>query len=117
MLFTVFLQKIISKIINCLRSRTLPNEYIIASAIKMDGHVFVGKRHGDAGFQYMQLTGKQSCIYTQDGFITSKMRFIKRKKAFRLAKKNGQFRREELGRLAGCTHPTLLRELFSEDLW
>jgi len=117
MLFTVFLQKIISKIINCLRSRPLPNEYIIASAIKIDGHVFVGKRHGDAGFQYMQLTGKQRCIYTQDGFITSKMRFINRKKAFRLAKKNGQFKREELACLAGSNGFTSLEELFSEDLW
>jgi hypothetical protein len=99
------------------RWRTRHDEYIIASAIEMDGHVFVGKRHGDAGFQYMQLTGKQRCNYTKDGFITSRMRFINRRTAFKLAKKNGQFKREELGRLAGCTHPTLLKELFSEDLW
>jgi hypothetical protein len=92
-------------------------EYIIASAIKMDGHIFVGKRHGDAGFQYMQLTGKQKCVYIHDGFITSKMRFINRKKAFKLAKKNGQFKRGELARLAGSNDFTSLEELFSEDLW
>jgi len=92
-------------------------EYIIASAIKMDGHVYVGKRHGDAGFQYMQLTGKHRCHFTKDGFLTSKLRFINREKAFKLAKRNGQFKREELARLSKCTHPTILKQLFSEDLW
>jgi len=96
---------------------SLKEEYIIASAVKKDGHVFVGKRHGDAGFQCLQLTGRQRCPSTEDGFITSKLRFIHRDEAFILAKKNGQFKRDELGRLAGCLHPTILKELFSEDLW
>lgn len=93
------------------------NEYIIASAVKENGHVFVGKRHGDAGIQYLQMTGKQRCSYTEDGFITSKLRFIDRKKAFKLAKKNGQFKREEIARLCGSNDITSLEELFSEDLW
>jgi len=93
------------------------NEYIIASAIKMDGHIFVGKRHGDAAWQYMNITGTSQCHFHDDGFITSTLRFINRKEAFILAKQNGQFKREELGRLSGCTNTTLLEELFSEDLW
>ena len=105
---------------NCLHYKKdcfLADEYIIASAIMMDGHIFVGKRHGDAGKNYMDITGADKCHYRNDGFITSKLRFIDRKEAFILAKQNGQFKREELGRLAGCTNPTLLEELFSEDLW
>ena len=93
------------------------DEYIVASAIMVDGHVYVGKRHGDAGRQYMDITGAESCHYRNDGFITSKLRFINREEAFILANQNGQFKREELGRLSGCTNPTFLIELFSEDLW
>ena len=92
-------------------------EYIVASAIRIDGQVFVGKRHGDAGFNYMKITGANKAIYGDDGFITSQMRFIDRKEAFILANKNGQFKREELARLANSTYPTVFKELFSEDLW
>ena len=92
-------------------------EYIIESAIEMDGNIFTGIRHGDACRQYMSITGASHCVYKKDGFITSKLRFIDRKEAYILAKQNGQFKREELALKAGSEHVTSLEELFSEDLW
>jgi len=89
---------------------------IIASAIKIDGHVFVGKRHGDAGLAAMKILGINKVHYHDDGFITSGLKFLNRKEAYFYAKEHGQFKREELANLAGCC-PTSLQELFSEDLW
>jgi hypothetical protein len=93
---------------------------IIASAVRLpDGQVFVGKRHGDAGRQAIDILGLGRVSYSDDGFITSGLRFLNRKEALVYAKEHGQFKRYELcnkdenGNFYGYDGD----ELFSEDLW
>jgi hypothetical protein len=94
---------------------------IIASAVRLpDGQVFVGRRHGDAGRQAVELLGLDRVSYSDDGFITSGLRFLNREEALVYAKEHGQFRRYELwhnkdenGNFNGYDGD----ELFSEDLW
>jgi hypothetical protein len=90
---------------------------IVASAIKIDGQVFVGKRHVDAAKAAMEILGLEKISYRDDGFITSDLKFLNREEALIYAKEHNQYKREELARLSGCTNPTILKELFSEDLW
>ena len=92
-------------------------EYITAAAVMMEGKIYLGKRHGDAGMQYMNLAGAKKCNYNKDGFITNTLRFISREEAYMFAKMNGQFKREVLAKKSGCDDTTALEELFSEDLW
>ena len=65
----------------------------------------------------MDILGLEKVFYDDEGFIASDLKFLNRKEAFVYAKEHGQFKREELARLAGCTNPAILEELFSEDLW
>jgi hypothetical protein len=84
---------------------------IVASAIRLpdDGRVFVGKRHGDAGHIALEMLGLEPGFYYDSGFLTSDLQFLTRKEAYKLAKKNGQFKRGDTG-----FHS---KELYSEDLW
>jgi hypothetical protein len=83
---------------------------IIASAIKLpDGKIFVGQRHSDAGCVAMKVLNLGGGFYYDSGFLTSDLQFLTRKEAYKLAKKNGQFKRGDTG-----FHD---RELYSEDLW
>lgn len=83
---------------------------ITASAVKLkNGMVFVGKRHGDAMRHARNILDSDiKNLIIDDGFITSDLRFLNRFEAYKLAKENGQFRRDYV-----CG----LEELFSEDLW
>jgi hypothetical protein len=96
--------------------KTNSQERIIASAVKLgNGHIYVGKRHTDAQKNAVSILGEDNFLKARvidDGFITSELRFIKRKEAFILAKNNGQFKRYELQK-SGYDGD----ELFSEDLW
>jgi hypothetical protein len=101
-------------------------DMIIASAIKLpDGRIFVGKRHGDAIRNVISILAlpesNTHVIVADDGFITSDLKFLNREEALVYAKKNGQYKREELWFKA---YPEEIvyngysgSELFSEDLW
>jgi hypothetical protein len=91
---------------------------IIASAIKLkDGQIFVGKRHADAIYAAHKILGFEHVSFTEDGFLTSDLRFLTRERAMKYAEAVGQFKREELQALAGCKNGYNGPELFSEDLW
>ena len=99
-----------------------PYQYIIASAIIMGDHMFIGKRHGNAGKQAIEMTGDGKYSCNDDGFLTSKGFFINRKAAYILANKNGQFKRyENFAKSTGLTPKEYNgydgQELFSEDIF
>jgi hypothetical protein len=97
------------------------NEIIIASAIQLaNGQVFVGKRHSNAQENAMNILGEDNYFNDRvlgDGFVTSLPRFIDRKEAYILARKNGQFKREENYKACRIKNGYDGEELFSEDLW
>lgn len=86
------------------------SEHIIYAAIGgVDGEFYVGQSHGLAGATCKKTWGNdyRDHIDTQkQGFITNKLRFLDRQKAFLLAKENGQISPDK------CTD----NELHSEEL-
>lgn len=89
-------------------------ELILFSAIKFytdkekSGFVlFTGKRHSDI---YEMVFNSYKSIYYlphEEGFVTSKDRFVDRYEAIEIAKANGQFEGSDVS----------TNQLYSEDLW
>ena len=81
-------------------------ERLVASAIKFNGNIVAGKRHGGAIFMAQRFHGlKRGQTYIQ-WFVTNYGRFVERSEALAFAKEHWQL------------NPNLKRSLlYSEDLW
>ena len=76
-------------------------ESILIAAIKKDGEVYTGKRHGDIFKNYKPFGGLNNGI---QGFITNKNRFVDRWEAAKIAYHSGQIKEQK-------------KILFSEDIY
>ena len=73
-------------------------EYIICSAVIFNGHYVCGRRHSDCYATIKALTGKPLSELKhllpksnlENGFMTSKGRFVTRKEAWIIAEENKQ---------------------------
>lgn len=86
-------------------------ERIVAAAIKREGltiHMAPPARHGDLIAQCHKV-GWPDGAHGEQGFFTSKDRFVDRTEALLIAEAAGQLRRK--------TEHLALPELCSEDLW
>jgi hypothetical protein len=94
---------------------------IMSAAIQLsNGQIFVGKRHVDAQKNAMMIMGENNYLkekITRHGFITTHLKFLDRKEAYIIAKKNGQFKRYEIQKACGVENGYDGDELYSEDLW
>lgn len=108
------------------------NEYILCSAIKYDEIIIAGRRHGDCYKTLEQLfsTFKQGQkMYdimlpqrNEQGFITSKDRYVDRKEAWTIALNAGQVKDRTWSGIEYCqglpaNHPNDPMILTSEDLY
>jgi hypothetical protein len=96
---------------------------IIAAAVKLsDDQIFVGKRHGDAQRNAMDILNNNDGSILKglrDGFLTSDLKFLEREEALVYAKQTGQFKRYDgiHGKPFDPSRAYDGPQLFSEDLW
>lgn len=77
---------------------------IRCAAIKLNGKVYVGKRHSDVIWNMVKIHGIEPPISGKQGFVTKDGEFVDRKEAAEIAFKCGQILKPST-------------ELFSEDLY
>ena len=73
-------------------------EFIVCSVVKYDGHNVCGLRHSDCYETIMKITGKKfegikehvTLNNMDNGFLTSKGRFVTRNEAWIIAESNNQ---------------------------
>lgn len=66
------------------------NEYILCAAILFEGTIIAGHRHNDCYNVLRKLKGEFTTLPKEQGFLTSKNRFVDRSEAWFIAKENNQ---------------------------
>lgn len=85
-------------------------EICICAAVKIDGHIFRGNRHGDCMLSARNMLGdKTKILRDEQGFITSTGRYVSREEGRKLQDAAGIKSVNPHGYVAGT--------LFSEDLY
>jgi hypothetical protein len=79
-----------------------------AAVISESGMILLGKCHADCFYQGHNIGLKMSSKADDQGFVTSRGRYVGRELAAAIAKKAGQFKKD------GKKKPTVL---ISEDIW
>lgn len=93
--------------------KTNPNEPKIEkikhAAVKaVNGMILIGKCHADCFYQGHNIGLKMSSMSEDQGFVTSKGRYVTRLQAARIAKKAGQLNPKDKRKVS---------HLLSEDIW
>lgn len=84
-------------------------EQVKHAAVKAEnGMILLGKCHADCFYQGTNIGLKMSSKADDQGFVTSKGRYVKRDQAARIAKKAGQLKKDDKRKV---------RHLLSEDIW
>lgn len=93
-----------------LRNGDEMKEQIKHAAVKaINGMVLLGKCHADCFWQGQNIGLKMSSKSEDQGFVTSKGRYVNRKVAARIAKRAGQIDLKDKSRK--------ISHLLSEDIW
>ena len=86
------------------------HEIVICAAVKIDGMLFRGNRHGDCMLSARNMLGEHTHVFQDDqGFITSTGRFVSREEGRKLQDEAGITSADPTGYRAGT--------LYSEDLY
>lgn len=91
-------------------SKIKGKERIVHAAVKtVTGYVVIGKCHGDCFYSAKGMGLEMSSKSDDQGFVTSKGRYVNRKKAAQIAKRAKQLDPNETRRKVS--------HLLSEDIW